>query len=389
MTDNILTQPTPVIAPIQHVAAISHTTYVQALANAFTTTRYAICMEFSVSLSLFHESGVASAESKAQLQQLYAAALFDCTNKDGSEYKSVRRKIQLASLLFQFIGNETIGSWVSGAVELSLLNAIVSHLQAMNIRSYESVLTIIGRPRPAARQKAIHEELLAEAKLPSPVAERRAGEHVQQATAGGLYEAAHVPLQPETLAPQEPMYRRASDKGEEGPMDDSQARLYSEWLASHSNYPVTAMEMLAEGYREIKTEHVGIAIAVTATKQEIVAAAMRLMSLASSMLDDTTLADLPSDELEEATVAPAMKEQEAPQTLQEVIADFQEREKAKALESAKASVEPEEEDLEEIKRHQQQEIDRIAAEKKAAMIAAKPVAQAAPSRYRAKPISKK
>lgn len=343
--DNTTTSQPVIAAPstATPLANISTATLVAAMQSSFTSAKFALQQELGVGLAVFASTGRVDADTKKKLRDVYIASGWAATNPSDVDYKTTLRRCQIISVLYTHLGRDAVASWVSGLAEGMVINTIIQNIAPLSLYSMDSVLFHCGKVRqpPKAKVAPITEAPTA----PEGFVERRGVPTAEETLTpqGGLAEGHEGPLQPH-------LFRRATD-AEATPetMTDLEAERYESWLANRGENPILNARQLAAGYHHIHTEHLAITVPPTCGKDEIIKAALALMSLANSMDGAVTVGDLPRETREE---------------LEEEIA---------------------EEDAATIIAHQKAESDRVAAEALAAK--AKPVA--APSRYRAKPIAKK
>lgn len=253
----------------QQILHISKATFISALTNAFSSSKYALHLELATGMALFLEQGGVHADAKAQLQQIYTDAGHDSATIDGKEYKSVRRKINLAAYLYAHITESKLREWIGGAVEMMALSSIISELEKLDIRTYESVGLLVGKPIVARMPKSPEiwlppkEEKVA----PPQPAQYMSGDEISQAIA---------------MAGEH--HRRVSD--EEGSMllETGDIARYSAWLRDRSETPIANRELeKREGFHRIETEHISIIVPPSCTREEIVAAAMQMLAWANTI----------------------------------------------------------------------------------------------------------
>ena len=345
LTQATTTNPTTIahIPDVVHTPThqISEATYIAALSSAMLSSKYALAQEMSTCLSVFYEHGNVGREAKQTMMRLYAQSGFECSSPLENSYKTCSRRLNVGALLFTHLGNELIGKWCEGKMEMGVISSIVAGIEPYGFKSVESVLAFVGKPRTSPKAK-LPIPVAAPTPEPEKVSVEPLTEERRVMREGMLGEGQHGPVQ-------EHLFRRASDLVEAAPMEDSDALRYQEWLSTRGETPLQNRWEIEQGYHHVKTEHIAVAIPPETSREEILRCAMQLMALAAEMDGASTVGDLSRESVEE---------------LQEEVI---------------------EEDAAEVIRHQQQEIDRLEAEKKAAM--AKPIAPA-PSRFR-KPTAKK
>lgn len=250
---------------VGQVMNISTTTFVSALANAFSTSRYSLHLELAVGMALFIGEGGVHTDSKSSLQHLYTAAGHDSATPEGSEYKSVRRKINLVAALYIHISHDKLLEWIGGSREMIALSAIVMHLEQLDLRTYDSVALLVGKSRPAPKHVPSHPEAGKEA--PQKSEEEALNEHI-------AVEQQRVEE-----------YLRAQAEGKEtGEFEflheDEHHGPWHPELSPRPDYPEWIDK---EGTQHIVLSNVNVNIAQDVSKDDLIAAAMRLLSMAEKM----------------------------------------------------------------------------------------------------------
>lgn len=149
----------PIDSTPPHIHTLSVMTCVELLTQAGLSRRLALQNELGVGLGLFYESGKVSKESKDMLNQCYARSGYDCSETSGADYKTVNRRINATAELFRKVGFDQIRTWVGSMVERDLVFAMVQGIKPLELKSIDSVLTFVGKPRlPAIAAPKVEEE---------------------------------------------------------------------------------------------------------------------------------------------------------------------------------------------------------------------------------------
>jgi hypothetical protein len=139
---------------MEKLITISTQTYINVISSAALSRRYALMQELAVGLAVHAETGIPTRESKQALYKIYAAAGYDCEDQYGVDYKSTNRRINAGAFLFNKLGASRIEEWIAGHVEMQLIAAIAAELEKLEIKSVNDVLAYVGRPVIAKRPEA-------------------------------------------------------------------------------------------------------------------------------------------------------------------------------------------------------------------------------------------
>jgi hypothetical protein len=154
-----LEKQTPVVAsgaPAEEKAmAVSTQTLISAISNAVVSYKYALQIEMATGLCLFAEYDGISRDSKQKLQEIYVAAGYDAKDQFKAEYKTVRRRIDAAAELFNWIGEDKIAELIENRAEMAAINALVQYLEQYNLRGINSVFALVGKPVKQVRQAPV------------------------------------------------------------------------------------------------------------------------------------------------------------------------------------------------------------------------------------------
>lgn len=316
--DSLLTATQPTITIVQQTIPISNATYKGALGSAFTSNKYAIAVEVSIMLSIFHESSGVTAEGKSRMQHLYAEVGYDCGDPSGCDYASCRRKIGYGALLFDYLGNAKIAEMIGGNVELGLINALVTGIEHLSLHSYDKIRLVCGKPRLPPKPRV---PVTTEAHPETPPQEVLTDDSRKALDA-------HIEVEKDRVG-------KYLEEQYAHPSDDT-----FEFLPPGMHGPYRRRASDEEGAQHISMEHVSIDVSAEASREDILQAVQKLLEMAAM---------LSSEPQQEPT---------------------------------KAEEQPEEpEDEEATKLHMAQEAERLAAEQAALKAKPQDAPQAA-SRYR-------
>lgn len=126
---------------------ISMPVYVKALTDALMNRKAAIRLEMAVGLSVFIRYGSVDNVSKIQLQRVYQEAGYQTATSKDADYKTVRRRIDAAAGLFDFIGPDEIAEVTANNDEDAEIRALVRYLEDnYDFYTINGVLEKIGKP---------------------------------------------------------------------------------------------------------------------------------------------------------------------------------------------------------------------------------------------------
>lgn len=115
--------------------------YVTAIKNASMHRKSALHLELAVGLALFGEKG-----TKANLTEVYTAAGYDCREPEGTDYKTINRRVNAAEWLFDYIGAEELADWVGEAKKAAKIEAIRAKVEALKLDTINAVKALVGKP---------------------------------------------------------------------------------------------------------------------------------------------------------------------------------------------------------------------------------------------------
>lgn len=129
---------------------ISRTILINQLGAAAVNRRAAFLVEMAVGMAVYAQHGRTGKVPRAELYGLYGAVGYDCVAADGTDYRTVHRRIAAAGHLFQHTGADTIETWCAGRTGADAVRAIVAQIEHLDIATVNGVLAMVGRPvRPA------------------------------------------------------------------------------------------------------------------------------------------------------------------------------------------------------------------------------------------------
>jgi hypothetical protein len=181
--------------------AVSTQTMVSAITNAAISSKYALQLELATGLVLFAEADGISRDSKQALQKIYVLAGYDAEDQYKSDYKTVRRRIDVAAELFNWIGQNKLAELIENRAEMAAITALVQFLEQYNFKGINSVLALVGKPvkqprkAPAEKSTGTPAQVVAEAKpaeAPQAITEEKPAEKPSETTvedAGPVAEA--------------------------------------------------------------------------------------------------------------------------------------------------------------------------------------------------------
>jgi hypothetical protein len=247
----------------QSTLSVSTQTYVSAISSAAISRKFALQLEIAVGLAVYAEHGGTSREAKQALYQIYLAAGYDCSDQYGSSYKTVNRRINASGYLFDKLGISQVREWIAGGVEMQLINSIAGQLENFSFGSVNAVLEYVGRPVVSKRPEAFVVETVGEDGKPHTTTLTN--------TTPTIHEE-----------PMDLMHTRLEEYA--GPFHPELAPM-PWWI------PKWAGE---EATQHVSLENVHIDISHEVSKDELIAAAMKLLAMANEM-DNTPVPEVPEE----------------------------------------------------------------------------------------------
>lgn len=127
-------------------SVIDYNVMTQAIANAALSRRAALQIEVAVSLIHFtQESGGTDTIGKAALKSVYNDAGYICLAKADRDYKTVNRRLNAMSKLFDKLGSSLVYSWMAdkGDTE-AIINHVVTEVAVFGFDTMDDVLAYVG-----------------------------------------------------------------------------------------------------------------------------------------------------------------------------------------------------------------------------------------------------
>jgi hypothetical protein len=153
---------------------------VNALAGAAMQQKRVVHTQMAVGIALFYSLGRID---KKAMQEVYAKAGLDCNDSFGTEYKTVRRKIKTAVVLYKKLGKESIAGCIGDLTNAKAILAITVHLSDMHLDTIEKVLAYCGAsssvPKQIHERQAAHQKVLGEQPTPGEPQHRRSADTEQ------------------------------------------------------------------------------------------------------------------------------------------------------------------------------------------------------------------
>ena len=247
----------PVQTPAQPKAP-SNKIFTDALKGTVGFYKQAFHVEGAVCLVYFATHGMkADKKTRAELRPIYAAAGFDCADKNGSEYITVQRRTDAFARLFDWLGQNEINpleDWAEGAKPADAIGLIAERLRKDKLDTIRAVLVKAEDARLQRAPKA--------RKQPEQAAEGTPAETTGEQPQGDFQAKGPAPEGQEPTGAEAAMLNAAAAQaeGQPQPQPAPRNRRYEDRL------PV------------LQTAHVRLAVPPEATREE-------LMELASMILD--------------------------------------------------------------------------------------------------------
>lgn len=258
--------------------SISTETLSNAMNNAAMSSLHAFRTEMAVGIVVYTLENSTGTDAKRKLIGLYQASGWSCTNPQDEAYKTVRRRAGASAALYEYLVKEDkLEDWLQHGAEGMILDSIMDKLKESDLKTVNGVLEFAGKPVALRSvQPAPVTEIIDAPKGPA-----------QAAPKDDAAKASH----PTEHHPKENPAENAGDSA-----DDSR---YEEWLSMRGQTPILNRNMQRAGYRHLDLKHVQAIIEPEATKDQIVAMALRLLAIAEAMNGAKTVQELPQEVTEQ------------------------------------------------------------------------------------------
>lgn len=130
------------------------TTCARALNNAALNRKSAFQMELAVGLAVFLSYGSTDKEAREMLTNIYATAGYECTRVTGMDYKTVNRRINATSKLFEKL-HKSVTAWAGKHGEDRLLAALCLGLEPYEFMSVQDVLRYCSPDRALPKRQTV------------------------------------------------------------------------------------------------------------------------------------------------------------------------------------------------------------------------------------------
>lgn len=139
------------------MAKLSIETCVAALNRAAFNRKAAFQIELATGLAMFLISGSTDKEAKQSLCAAYASAGYACASSADMDYKTVNRRINVSADLFNTLGADKVAKWASRHTEALMLDALVVGLKPYELYGVRDVerLCTPAAPKSDAPAKEI------------------------------------------------------------------------------------------------------------------------------------------------------------------------------------------------------------------------------------------
>ena len=137
-----------VLALPQVQAELDVGVYAEALTRANALAKASIALEMSVCIVIYAFNKGATLASKKDVRRAYMAAGYRCEDANGSDYKTVHRRLNAAALLYdQMGGTANIIEIIGGYTGVAALMSINEHLNLVySLPTLNAVFAAAGRP---------------------------------------------------------------------------------------------------------------------------------------------------------------------------------------------------------------------------------------------------
>lgn len=232
---------------------------IDAISDAGAWSKQALEIELATGLALFVENDGVSLASKKLLQEIYVQAGYKAETISSEHYKTVRRRIDSSSLLYEHIGHDEIVSWIGRAKDRNAIQKIVTNLEEYNLTGIQSVFALVGK-KQSVKAKAPTQPLAAPSQKPS--------EALQGAQTGEP-----IAAQGEAL--------KTPPEGSQQPLNDTARMIGAAVVEGRAARGRRASDV--EGAVTIKTAHLAITVAPDVPKEELMEMSMKLLEYINTL----------------------------------------------------------------------------------------------------------
>jgi hypothetical protein len=120
---------------------LSMASCIKAVTQSFTMGRKALHLELSVCLAILGSYS----RAKEKLVGVYQKSGYDCENPNSRHYKTVNRRINAATALFEKVGQKKIEEWIGDLTDTKLIEAVGKGLDQYEFDSMDAVLEFVGK----------------------------------------------------------------------------------------------------------------------------------------------------------------------------------------------------------------------------------------------------
>lgn len=297
---------------------LSMQTYTMAISQAMLNRRVAIRIEMAVGMSVFSYQQV-SDDSRASIQAIYAEVGYDCKDSNGKDYKTIRRRINAAAELYEFLGEDEIDNIVEGKAETEELKALVEYIEKEypELSTINGVFAICGKEVEQTNTPEYRERrsTTAGGGVGSAPPQGQAGQggvnaQGQTLTKGGTVDKRVAPAGGQSLATQgakgniskeeaNAQAGKAPEQGQPQPSGEDKGVLarVGEFLREHEATQLVRQNQPQRRATDspncvmLVTEHMNLAIPHGTTKAEVMELMYKLMKVAQSLGEDTDVVD--------------------------------------------------------------------------------------------------
>lgn len=125
--------------------------FTTAIANAGLSRKAALQYEVAVTFAVHLDSKQAKRLTRAVMCEIFAECGYKSSAPGERDWREVNRRITAGLALFDFMGSDDIASWVEGKARMDIINAIVTKLEPLDLRSTNQILEICDKVKPRQR----------------------------------------------------------------------------------------------------------------------------------------------------------------------------------------------------------------------------------------------
>lgn len=128
----------------------NHKAFATAINNAGMNRKAALNIEVAVCFAVHVDSKQAKRLTRAVMCEIYAECGYKSSAPGDRDWREINRRITAGLALFDFIGADDVHAWIENKTRMDIVNAIVTKLEPLDLRSTNQILEICDKVRTRA-----------------------------------------------------------------------------------------------------------------------------------------------------------------------------------------------------------------------------------------------